>query len=97
MKGYNDDAVISAAIGCWIKDTFISPGQAAASMSQRLIEGIKVEGHQNTAVQGLSKDPNFVKQQTMGVFITMGSTPPFQMRVPYAGSVRNLDLKWLIK
>jgi hypothetical protein len=95
MKGYNDDAVISAAIGCWVKDTYISPGAQAASLAQRLLEGIKVEGHQNTAVQGMSKDPNFVKQQTMGVFVTMGMEKPFEIRIPYAGQKR-VSMKWLI-
>lgn len=96
MKGYNDDAVMATAIGCWIKDTYISPGAQAATMSQRLLEGMHVSSHQNTAIQGMSKDPEFVKQQTMGVFVTMGSSNPYEIRIPYAGQKR-IDMKWLIK
>lgn len=97
MKGYNDDTTISTSIACWIKDTFISPGQQASNMATHLLDGIKMVGHQNTQVQGLSKDPNFVKQQTMGTFITMGGSQNdlYEIQVPYAGQKR-VNIKWLL-
>lgn len=97
MKGYNDDAVIAAAIGCWVKDTYISPGAQAASMAVRLLENIKAESHVNTETQGMSKNPDHVKQNTMGVFVTMGKPGPFEVRIPFAGSSRRESLKWLLK
>jgi hypothetical protein len=95
MKGYNDDAIMAAAIGCWIKDTFISPGEASANLTQRLLENIKVHSHQNTEILGASKDPNFVQQATMGVFMT-SNPAPLEVRIAYAGNKR-IDLRWLLR
>lgn len=97
MKGYNDDAMMATAIACWIKETFISPGQQSATMAQRLLEGISTAGHTNTDINGASKNPEHVKQQCMEPFITMGgSSSPYEVRIPYGGG-RRVDLRWLIK
>jgi hypothetical protein len=93
MKGYNDDLVMAVALGCWIKDTFISPGEMSANLQKTLIENIKVFGHVNTEIKGASKNPEHVKQQTMGVFTTTNQVPT-AIKLP---GNRVVDFSWLYK
>jgi hypothetical protein len=97
MKGYNDDAMLAAAIACWVKDTFISPGSQAITMSQRLLENIGMTGHTTKDVPGATKNPDHVTQRLLEPFITTGNAAqPYSIRIPYAGQ-KTIDLKWLIK
>jgi hypothetical protein len=92
-RGYNDDLISATAQGCWIKDTFISPGEAAADLDKKLLEGMKMFGHVNTEIRGASKDPVLVPTQDLGIFT---STPkqPSQIRLP---GNRIVDFRWLYK
>jgi hypothetical protein len=93
MKGYNDDLMCAAAIGCWIKDTFISPGEQAASLAGRLIENIKMNSHNNVQIVGASKNPDHVPHQMMGVFTSNNPTPT-KIRLPNRVEV---DFGWLYR
>lgn len=92
-KGYNDDLIAASAQACWLRDTFIMPGEAAASLDKTLLSNMKMTGHLNTEIKGASKDPNFVQQATMGVF-TSNNPIPTKIRLP---GNRVVDFSWLYK
>lgn len=91
MKGYNDDLMISAALGCWIKDTFISPGELGANLDRILIDNMKVFGHLNTEINGATKNPDIVPQKALGVF-TSNNPQPMRLDIPGGKSI---SLRWL--
>lgn len=91
MKGYNDDLVMSAAIGCWIKDTFLGPSSVSAEVQKKMLDGVSKSETLNTDINGASKDPRFVTQKQMGVFTQERN--PMQIRLPN-GQVA--DFSWLI-
>lgn len=91
MKGWNDDAVSAVAQGCWIRDTFIMPGEAAANIDKMLIDNMRVFGHVNTDIKGASKDPVLAPTQQLGVF-TSNNPVPKTVRLP---GNRRVDFSWL--
>ena len=91
MKGYNDDLVIAAALGCWIKDTHISPGELASNLDKILIDNMKVFGHLNTDIKGAVKNPDIIPQAALGVF-TSNNQKPLKMDIPGGKSI---SLRWL--
>ena len=92
-KGCNDDLMSATAQGCWLKDTFISPGEAAAELDKRMLEGMKMQGHVNTEINGACKDPGLVPTQTLGVFATQNPVPT-KIRLP---GNRVVDFGWLYR
>lgn len=93
MRGYNDDLMSAAAQGCWIRDTFIAPGEASANLDKTLLENMRVFGHSNTEIKGASKDPAFVDQRSMGVFQSQNPLPS-KIRLP---GNRVVDYSWLYR
>ena len=91
MRGWNDDAMSAVAQGCWLRDTFIMPGEAAANIDKMLLDNIKVFGHVNTDIKGASKDPVLVPTQQLGVF-TSNNPVPNKIRLP---GNRIVDFSWL--
>lgn len=91
MKGYNDDLVCACGIGCWIKDTFISPGELEANLSSVLLDNIKMFGHVNTEIAGASKNPDLQPQRSLGIFTTQNPIPN-KIRLP---GNRQIDFGWL--
>jgi hypothetical protein len=91
MTGYNDDLMMAAALGCWIKDTFISPGELAANLDKILLENMKVFGHMNTEIKGANKSPDILPQASLGVFVT-GNPQPLKLDIPGG---KRVDLRWL--
>jgi hypothetical protein len=91
MRGYNDDLIMSAAMGAWIRDTFLSTSFVTTDVNKRLISGITLESHVNTQIDGASKDPRFVMQRALGVFKKPEN--PLKVRLP-GGQVT--DFSWLI-
>ena len=91
MKGYNDDLMVAAALGCWIKDTFISPGELGANLDRILIDNMKVFGHMNTEINGATKNPDIIPQKSLGIF-TSNNPQPLRLDIPGGKSV---SLKWL--
>jgi hypothetical protein len=93
MKGWNDDLTMALALACWIKDTFISPGEQGAKLDAALINGMKVFGHTNTEINGASKDPEITPQASLGIFTSQNPVPT-QIRLPRN---RVVDFSWLYK
>lgn len=93
MRGYNDDLIMSCAIGVWIRDTFLSPSAVSADVQKRLLDGIVVRGHTNTDIDGASKDPRFVAQRALTPFAPQNDQAPTQIRLPNGQIV---DFSWLI-
>lgn len=93
MKGWNDDLVSAMAIACWIKDTFISPGEAAAALDRALVGAMKVSAHVNTEIRGASKSPELQPQRTLGIFTTNNPVPT-KIRLP---GNRSIDFSWLYR
>ena len=92
-KGYNDDLMSATGQGVWIRDTFIMPGEAGADLDKTLLKSIKVFGHVNTDIKGATKNPDFVNQAQMGVFVS--DTPaPTRMSIPGPGN-KFIDFRWL--
>jgi hypothetical protein len=92
-KGCNDDLMISHALACWIKDTFISPGEATANIQATLLENMKVFGHVNTDIIGASKQPEHVRMDQYQI-TTSRNTVPDRIRLPGG---RVADFRWLYK
>jgi hypothetical protein len=91
MKGYNDDLMIAAALGCWMKDTFISPGELGANLDRIMIDNMKVFGHLNTEINGATKNPDIQPQKALGIF-TSNNPQPLKLDIPGGKSI---SLKWL--
>ena len=90
--GKNDDLVVSAALGAWIRETFIKVNLHTVEMQKKMIENISANRVSNTDIPGASKDPRFVPRQTLGTF----GAP----RNPYAvrtGRGNVIDFSWLLK
>ena len=101
MKGYNDDLVMSAAIGVWIRDTFINPGAATLDVQRQLLGGITMEKNLNTAIPGASKDPAHARtdiRTTVGIFSEADPRRSIQaqlrVRLPNG---RVADFGWLLQ
>jgi len=93
MKGWNDDIMSATAQGCWIRDTFIMPGEAAASIDKVLLENMRMFGHVNTEIKGASKDPVLAPTAQMGVF-TSNNPIPTKIRLP---GNRVVDFSWMYR
>jgi hypothetical protein len=91
MKGYNDDLIMAAAIGCWIRETFLSTETVSAETQEKLVLGISLMGTKNTDIAGASKDPRFTRQNQLA---PMGK-PQDPMRVSMPNGVV-VDLSWVI-
>lgn len=78
MKGYNDDLIMAAAMGIWLKDTFVTPNFASMDHQRKMLQSISLNKISNTDIKGASKDPRFVPRQSLGTF----SAPknPYQMK-----------------
>lgn len=57
MKGKNDDAVMAAAIGVWIRDTYLAPFLTSANVQEKMIDAISLNRTYNNQINGASKDP----------------------------------------
>jgi len=60
MVGANDDAIMAAAIGVWIRDTFLSPGFVTVDIQKKMLSSIGLNRTYNNQIDGASKDPNSV-------------------------------------
>lgn len=93
MRGYNDDLTISAAIGAWIRDTFLAPNVVSADVQRRLLTGITLKGHTNTEIAGASKNPHFVSQRALPPFVSRTEEQTMKIRMPN-GQIA--DFSWLL-
>jgi hypothetical protein len=93
MKGYNDDLVMAAAIGIWIRDTYIAPSAAHVGIHQKMIDCISTKTKVHTDIPGVAKDPRFVPQRALGSFISTSSQSKPQIKLQNGEVV---DFSWLI-
>jgi hypothetical protein len=91
MKGYNDDLVMSAAIGCWIRDTVVGPNFVSTEMKRQLISGMSKTSTVNTQIDGASKNPDHLPQKQMGPF----NRPKADMKIRLPNG-QVADFSWLI-
>ena len=56
MRSYNDDLVMAAAIGCWVRDTAIVEGQRGGEYAKAFLSSmVKTENMLDTSVPGMTK------------------------------------------
>jgi hypothetical protein len=89
--GYNDDLVMAAAIGAWIRDTYLAPYAATSEVRKKLVENIGVQSTTNTQIPGATKDPRFVRQPTQQQFVN--KQRPYQYEIRPG---QRMDLSWLL-
>ena len=82
MRGYNDDLVIAACIGCWVRDTALTVNKREIEYKKAMIGGISVSNNTfNTKIQGMQ-----------------GFKAPTKQKNTFQGNDgRNYDLSWIIK
>jgi intein/homing endonuclease len=80
MRGYNDDLVISAAIGLWIRDTALRLRREAMDVNRVILSGIKRTGYDNS--NSLKYTKNSEMAQKSWTFET--------------GREKNQSLNWLL-
>jgi len=95
-RGYNDDLVMAAAIGVWVRDTFFASSVATNEMNKKMINGISFSKNVHTQIPGASKDPRFIQahmtphvNHPLGI---MGGSD-YTIRMPRG---QTIDLAWLI-
>jgi hypothetical protein len=93
MRGYNDDLTMAAALGCWIKDTFLSSNFMTAEINKMLLEMTSQETRDNTMIPGATKDPRFVRQNERSHQHRYSRQTPYQLHIA-PGVIE--DLGWLI-
>lgn len=92
MRGRNDDLIMAAAFGAWIKDTFLAPNQSSIKVQTELINGISIFTTNNTQIAGASKNPQHVPQR---IFSAMGRPQRTPQQIVLPGG-RVEDFTWLI-
>ena len=64
QKGYNDDLVMSLAIGCWVRDTAIINNERNLEYSKAFLTAITKEGNYlNTSIRQFQNEDRARKQQ----------------------------------
>lgn len=89
-RGKNDDLVMAAAIGVWMKDTFLATSFATSQMQQQMLSSMSMNRTYNNQIQGASKNPRDIVPVSMG---TQRRIPESKIRMPHGVDV---DLSWLI-
>lgn len=90
MRGCNDDLIMAAAIGVWVRDTFLSPSFVTMDIQKKLLGGIELDRTYNSQIQGASKDPRNVSPVQMG---TYQKNTGYKVRLPKG---REEDFSWLL-
>ena len=64
QKGYNDDLVLSLAIGCWVRDTAIINNERNIEYSKAFLGAIgKTGNYLDTSIKGFHSEENSRRQQ----------------------------------
>jgi len=90
MRGKNDDLVMAAAIGVWIRDTFLGPSFVTSDVQKKMLGGINMDRTYNNQITGASKDPRDVAKNQMGIY---SRRPDMKVRLPHG---KEADFSWLI-
>lgn len=92
-KGCNDDLFMAAAIGVWLRDTFLSLSLGNAETQSKVLNAISLMRTDNVQIEGASKDPRFVSGRELGSFV---KEKPGQLSVRMPNGM-DLDFSWLLK
>jgi len=90
MKGYNDDLVMAAAIGCWIRDTFLGSSILNEELSKKMLDCTSYNRTENVDIPGATKNPEFIKKNER---ISLMKRNPYTMTMPNG---QLIDIGWLI-
>lgn len=90
MKGKNDDLVMAAAIGVWIRDTFLGPSFVTNDIQKKMLESIGLNRTYHNQINGASKDPRDSAKDQMGIY---QKRPDMRVRMPHG---KEVDFLWLI-
>lgn len=90
-KGYNDDLIMSAAIACWIKDTYLDGNILSEELSKDLLSSISKQEINNVAVPGATTNPDFVRENERKWRNSQEN--PYKMKDSRGNT---LDVGWLI-
>lgn len=97
QRGHNDDLVMAAAIGAWIRDTYLMPAFANRGTSEKMLESIQLDRTYNTQIPGANKDPRHADPKPgamqIGTYMNGGSNS-MSVRLP-RGKIA--DFSWLLK
>ena len=82
MRGYNDDLVIAACIGCWVRDTALTVNKREIEYKKAMIGGISVSNNTfSTKIEGMQ-----------------GYKRPAKPQNTFQGNDgKSYDLSWIIK
>ena len=88
-RNTSDDLVMAAAIGAWVRETFLGPNFVTTAVTRTLLGGITRTETRNTDIEGACKDPAHVPRSPRRV------DPREQLtaRLPHGLSV---DMSWVI-
>ena len=92
MRGKNDDLIMAAAIGVWIRDTYLAPSFMTSDFQEKLLMGIGLDRKLNNQISGASKDPRDA-QKNLDVKKPVVAQS-LRVRTPYG--VIDEDYSWLI-
>ena len=97
QRGHHDDLVMAAAIGAWIRDTYLVPAFANRGTQEKMLEAIQLDRRYNNEIPGANKDP---RQQSprpgamqIGTYMNGGSNS-MTVRLPRG---RTVNFDWLLK
>ncbi len=79
LRGYNDDSVMSAALGVFVRDVYLAPNINMNEMNRAIIQSAQIRRVVNTDIPGASKDPRLAPARSLGAFVRPRN--PYQMMV----------------
>lgn len=95
QRGHNDDLVMAAAMGAWIRDTYLLPVYAQRGVQEKMLNGIGMNRTFNDQIPGASKDP---RHERKDAFVQIGTymkdRNSMQVRLPRG---KEADFSWLLK
>ncbi len=92
MSGCNDDAIMAAAIGVWIRDTFLAPNYMSMDIQKKMLSSIGLNRTLNNQIEGAAKDPHSAHRPvTMSTYQRETGN---KMRMPGG---RSENFSWLLK
>ena len=96
QRGHSDDLTMAAAIGVWMRDTYLMPQFAHSGMNEKLLSGIGMTRTYNNQIPGASKDPVHARKNVwMGVTgAPNGERIGVKRRLPGG---KEVDFMWLLK
>jgi len=93
QKGCNDDLVMACALGCWIRDTFLSSSITSTDITKALMNSMSIKRLNHTDIPGAAKDPKYIKSNEALSRSTQTGPNRYSLTLP-DGSIENIG--WLL-